>query len=269
MRRSDAAARVIQLADEMIALVKSWPERWKVFGAVSSNPAPGKPSLREIDQERLAAFSSLDAKISAASSLAGIPILPRRFAVPDHHYVVGHTGLVVFDRWACWIDEWESRILSLKQSAQEIVDIENPANAGGSKSAGEAWVEMNGPDLPPETKARLQAFAKEMANYPIEQFTPEALIRRIRGASALPSQHQLKEQSQGAGASAEKLFPKGLPRNRDIVELVLMINTEKGTGQSINEIARSYTGEKKGSAKKARSLLAQIVRMKREGRVKY
>jgi len=70
-------------------------------------------------------------------------------------------------------------------------------------------------------------------------------------------------------ASAEKLFPKGEPKNRDVVELVIKINTEKGGEKSLNQIARAYTRESKGSDRRAQQLLSTIRRLRREGRVNY
>jgi hypothetical protein len=64
-------------------------------------------------------------------------------------------------------------------------------------------------------------------------------------------------------ANVVKLFPKGEPRNRDLVELALKINTEKDTGKSLNQIAAEYTC----NSRRAKSLLASLRRMKRQGEV--
>lgn len=72
---------------------------------------------------------------------------------------------------------------------------------------------------------------------------------------------------QVVSANRLKLFPKGIPENSDIQDLVVRLDTEKGSGKSKNRIAREFTGEDRGHDPKARSLLAQIRRLKRDGRV--
>jgi hypothetical protein len=69
-------------------------------------------------------------------------------------------------------------------------------------------------------------------------------------------------------ANTRKLFPKGLPDNQDVVDLVVRLNTEMGPGRSMNQIAREFTGEMAKNDAKALSLLSQIRRMIRKGRVK-
>jgi hypothetical protein len=65
----------------------------------------------------------------------------------------------------------------------------------------------------------------------------------------------------------QRLFPKGIPENADIRDLVLQINEQRGNGKSLGRIARELTGEDRRKDKKAKSLLAQVRRLKREGRV--
>jgi hypothetical protein len=69
-------------------------------------------------------------------------------------------------------------------------------------------------------------------------------------------------------ANTQKLFPKGIPQNPDVIDLVVRLNTEKGSGRSMNQIAQEFTGETAQNDPKARSLLSQIRRMVRKGRVK-
>ncbi|GEM_PF-2388835 len=68
-------------------------------------------------------------------------------------------------------------------------------------------------------------------------------------------------------ANTSRLFPGGLPRNLDVRDLVCKLDAEKQPGKSDNDIAREFTGETKGHDKKAKSLLSQIRRLKREGKV--
>jgi hypothetical protein len=73
---------------------------------------------------------------------------------------------------------------------------------------------------------------------------------------------------QEVDANTRKLFPKGIPDNQDVVDLVVRLNTEMGPGRSMNQIAREFTGETAQNDAKALSLLSQIRRMIRKGRVK-
>jgi hypothetical protein len=75
------------------------------------------------------------------------------------------------------------------------------------------------------------------------------------------------EVSQTDSANTAKLFPKGLPQNPDIVDLVVRLDTAKGTDKSDIAIAREFTGEPESRDGKARSLLSQIRRMRRNGRI--
>lgn len=68
-------------------------------------------------------------------------------------------------------------------------------------------------------------------------------------------------------ADRSPLFPRGIPHNHDIQDLATKIDSEKNSGKSINEIAREFTGESKGSDRKARNLLRQIRRMKHDGKI--
>jgi hypothetical protein len=65
-------------------------------------------------------------------------------------------------------------------------------------------------------------------------------------------------------ANRAKLFPGGVPTNANIVDLVVRIDAARGTGKSLREIGLEFTG---GDRRKALSLLSQIRRMKREGRI--
>ena len=87
---------------------------------------------------------------------------------------------------------------------------------------------------------------------------------RIDDASA---REAFEEPAVDARANNDKLFPKGELKDRDIAELVIKINTEKGGDKSINQIARDYTGELKGSDRKAMSMLSEIRRLRRQGLV--
>jgi hypothetical protein len=94
--------------------------------------------------------------------------------------------------------------------------------------------------------------------------TPEAAIRAfIDEAKTLRS--WIKNGFASANsANTFRLFPRGVPDNPDVVDLVVRLSSE--TGARI-VIARKFTGETPGADRKAQSLLAQIRRMKKNGRV--
>ena len=69
--------------------------------------------------------------------------------------------------------------------------------------------------------------------------------------------------------SVRRVSPKGEIKNRNIVELVLKLNTEFGPNKSRNQIAREYTGEPKGNDPQARNLLSLIRRLVREADLPY
>ena len=68
-------------------------------------------------------------------------------------------------------------------------------------------------------------------------------------------------------ANEAKLFPGGVPRNSNIVDLVVRLDAERASGRSANEIARDFTGEQEGNDTRAQSLLSQIRRLKREKKI--
>jgi hypothetical protein len=72
-------------------------------------------------------------------------------------------------------------------------------------------------------------------------------------------------------ANTSKLFFGDIPKNPDIVDLVIRFDAEKSKPmnerRSLNEIAREFKGETKGKDKESKSLVSQIRRMKREGRI--
>jgi hypothetical protein len=94
----------------------------------------------------------------------------------------------------------------------------------------------------------------------------EPVHDKIDDIRKAPIETRQKQQDEKL-ASAMKLFPQGVPENPDIRDLVLQLNTKKDSGRGFSRIAREFTGEKRGNDKRARSLLAQIRRLRRQGRV--
>jgi hypothetical protein len=68
-------------------------------------------------------------------------------------------------------------------------------------------------------------------------------------------------------ANNQKFFPRGVLNNPDILELAARLNAAEGSGISKNQIAREFTGEPLGNEPKAKSLLSQIRRLIRQGRL--
>jgi len=66
-------------------------------------------------------------------------------------------------------------------------------------------------------------------------------------------------------ASAANLFIGSVPKNSNLVDLIVLLDSQKDSGRSMNEIAAEFMG---GDTKKSKSLLSQIRRMKREGRLR-
>jgi hypothetical protein len=78
---------------------------------------------------------------------------------------------------------------------------------------------------------------------------------------------QDQTQAPVADANTAKLFPRGVPPNPDIVDLVVRLDAAKGSGKSDIQIAREFKGETAGNDPKSKSLLSQIRRMRRNGRI--
>ncbi len=85
-----------------------------------------------------------------------------------------------------------------------------------------------------------------------------ALLQWIREMSDVPAVVR---------ANNRKLFPKGLPQNPNLIDLVLRLNSQRDSGKSKSQIAREFTKETAGNDRRAQSLLAQIRRLIREGRL--
>lgn len=64
-----------------------------------------------------------------------------------------------------------------------------------------------------------------------------------------------------------KLFPHGIPNDSDIVDLVVRLDSAKGTDATQLETARAFTKEAKGSDPKAKKLLARIRMLKTRGKL--
>jgi hypothetical protein len=69
--------------------------------------------------------------------------------------------------------------------------------------------------------------------------------------------------SEAIRADRSPLFPKGVPEDSDLVDLVTRLDAAKGSGKSWNGVARELLGDERRS----QSLLRQIRRMRLDGRV--
>jgi hypothetical protein len=88
-------------------------------------------------------------------------------------------------------------------------------------------------------------------------------------AQSRPANANIKklDDAQSPTANHLKLFPNGVPENGDLRDLAVAINAQRGNGKSKSRIAREVTDEERGKDKKAKSLLSQLRRLRREGRV--
>jgi hypothetical protein len=91
---------------------------------------------------------------------------------------------------------------------------------------------------------------------------PESIVLQLMEGVVL-----LRRHCRPRRANTEKLFPKGLPSNVDIVDLVCRIHAEQDPNKGLSQIAREFTEESEEHFPKAKSLLSQIRRQKREGRI--
>jgi hypothetical protein len=66
----------------------------------------------------------------------------------------------------------------------------------------------------------------------------------------------------------QKFSRRDVPSNRRLIELAARLKARYGSGKSKNQIAREFTGEPPGNDRKAQSLLSQIRRLIRQGRLK-
>lgn len=66
-------------------------------------------------------------------------------------------------------------------------------------------------------------------------------------------------------AHAKKLFPHGLPPDQDTVDAVVKLDTERSADNTDIGILRSFTGEKPGADKKAKSLQGKIRALRGRG----
>jgi hypothetical protein len=68
-------------------------------------------------------------------------------------------------------------------------------------------------------------------------------------------------------ADRSPLFPKGVPDDSDLVDLVTRLDAEREPKRSWNKIARELLGESQGNDTRTQSLLRKLRRMRRAGRV--
>jgi hypothetical protein len=99
---------------------------------------------------------------------------------------------------------------------------------------------------------------------PPKTMDPDESLRQYR----LVQQYLRSKIESANSANTSKLFCGIVPTNPDLVDLAVRIDAEpKDSKRSWNEIARNFTGETNGTDTKAKSLLSQLRRMKRQGRV--
>lgn len=95
----------------------------------------------------------------------------------------------------------------------------------------------------------------------------EFLLNELGSQGETQASSQCPAEKSDRRATTARLFPGGIPNNRDILDLVVRLDAERSSGKSANQIAREFTGESDDDDRRAQSLLAGIRRMRREGRI--
>ncbi len=68
----------------------------------------------------------------------------------------------------------------------------------------------------------------------------------------------LADKGRADSADERKFFPKGVPDDTEVVDVVTLLINARDDGRSMNEIAREYTGETKDHFPKAKRILGRI-----------
>jgi hypothetical protein len=124
MRRS--AARLCQYAGELIALVGSWQECWKVTGSFAKKYEPGAIRAREVTEEGLRQFEQLDAKLHAQMRALNVTLSANNHQLGPAQAVYGYTELVISFRRAINVDDWERRVRAAKEVGAELSQAHSP-----------------------------------------------------------------------------------------------------------------------------------------------
>lgn len=85
----------------------------------------------------------------------------------------------------------------------------------------------------------------------------------VRPAAATPSESQSRADS----ADTSRLFPGGVPKNPDVCQLVCELDAGRGSGKSNIAIAREFTAKMRDPERKAQSLLREVRRLVKAGKV--
>jgi len=115
------AVRLVEDIDNILALERSWPGRRPVPGSAFTSKFQGPSApVRDLTEEELKKFDALDAKIGGLMHLLHLRLVPPGVPKQDHVLLRGYTELPLFIDKAINVDDWERRLLALKQIAQEI-----------------------------------------------------------------------------------------------------------------------------------------------------
>lgn len=88
-------------------------------------------------------------------------------------------------------------------------------------------------------------------------------ISAIEAAEGRGDDHRTSADS----ADTSGLFPGGVPKNPDVCELVCRLDAERGSGKSTIAIAREFTAKMRDPERKAQSLLREVRRLVKAGKV--
>jgi hypothetical protein len=139
-----------------------------------------------------------------------------------------------------------------------------------------AWAKQENEPWPPKGEYEIPKLCcedefRQYIDVAIAAFCNRLSLDQLNAWSARLEQEIARAATRPASPSANsantsKLFPGGVPRNPDLVDLTARIDAEnrkpENERRSNNEIARELTHETKGNDKKAKSLLSQVRRMK-------
>jgi hypothetical protein len=135
-------------------------------------------------------------------------------------------------------------------------------------------LESNLPDVVPSVADLPHLEASRFQDEKVAPFIESMLLSSDQDLAWLDSamkQEFVRASSSANRANHSALFPKGVPNDPDIVDLVVRLNAEKeeptANQRSYNEIARELTGETLHSDLKAQRLLARVRKLRKQGKV--
>jgi hypothetical protein len=152
----------------------------------------------------------------------------------------------------------KARLFQLQDQAEHCAGLDIPEYAGGVVARDRGAPITGNIRLVAEFSVFCLLFSKAMLGWSAE----------IEAATSVSGTNpRSSDVDRANSANTARLFPGGVPENPDIVDLVVRLDAAKGGNKSQNTIAREFTNESPSNDQRAQSLLSQIRRLKREGRI--